>query len=186
MELALAFLMAFAAAGCGRKAAPPGATARYEKAMQELAAARTDEARFYALDAAQREAFTAGKYADAKGYAEEQARLLPKFRANWNYGNAVQDINITLGRLAARDGRYEEAGDYLLKSADSDGSPQMNSFGPNMLLARDLLQADRRAVVLEYFGLCSRFWKKDNGKLEEWSKTVRDHGMPDFGANLDY
>jgi len=31
---------------------------------------------------------------------EELERLAPKYRKDWNYGNAVQDFNLVLGRLA--------------------------------------------------------------------------------------
>ena len=66
------------------------------------------------------------------------------------------------------------------------GSPQMNSFGPNMSLAKDLLEKGERQAVLDYFELCRKFWKMDNGRLNDWSQEVKAGKIPDFGANMVY
>jgi hypothetical protein len=55
-----------------------------------------------------------------------------------------------------------------------------------MTLAKELLKKGERTAVLEYFGLCSDFWKMGNQKLREWSALVKDGITPDFGANLLY
>jgi len=62
----------------------------------------------------------------------------------------------------------------------------MNSFGPNMSLARDLLEQGERDVVLQYFDLCRNFWKMGQDQLDHWTKDVKAGNMPDFGANLVY
>ena len=62
----------------------------------------------------------------------------------------------------------------------------MNSFGPNMSLAKDLLEKGERDTVLQYFELCRKFWTMDYGKLDEWSQEVRAGKIPRFGANLVY
>ena len=62
----------------------------------------------------------------------------------------------------------------------------MDTFGPNMSLARDLLEQGEKGVVLEYFELCRNFWKMHRGRLDAWATTVNDGGMPDFGGNLLY
>ncbi len=159
---------------------------RLDKATNELAAASTDENRFYALDSAAKESFNVGKIDDAKNYATELLALAPKFQGNWNYGNAIQDGNLVLGRIAVRDGRIEEAKKYLLEAGKSPGSPQMNSFGPNVSLAKDLLEKGERDTVLQYFELCRKFWKMDYGKLNQWSDEVKAGNIPNFGANLVY
>src|SRR5207245_278418 len=124
---------------------------------------------FYALNDAAKESFVLGKIEDAQKYAQELMTLLPKFQGNWNYGNAVQDANLVLGRIAVREGRIDDAKQYLLEAGKSPGSPQMNSFGPNMSLAKDLLEKGEPQVVLEYFDLCRNFWKMHRGRLDEWS-----------------
>jgi hypothetical protein len=154
--------------------------------LDKLANAKTPEARFYALDHAAKESFVVGNTNDAAKYAQELMTLLPKFPGNWNYGNAVQDANLVLGRIAVKEGRIGDAKKYLLAAGNSPGSPQMDSFGPNVSLAKDLLEKGERDVVLEYFELCRRFWRMHAGQLDQWSQEVKDGKIPDFGPNLVY
>ena len=67
--------------------------------------ATADEQRFYALNDAAKQSFVLDKVDDAAKYARDLMALIPMFRANWNYGNAIQDANLVLGRIAAREGR---------------------------------------------------------------------------------
>ncbi len=86
-----------------------------------------------------------------------------------------------------REGPIEDAERYLIEAGKSPGSPQMDSFGPNMSLAKDLLEKGERDVVLEYFELCRKFGGKMHGdQLNKWSQQVKDGKIPDFGANLVY
>lgn len=105
---------------------------------------------------------------------------------DWNYGNAIQDSNQVLGRIALSKGDVAEAKKRLLASADSDGSPQLNSFGPNMRLAKELLDKGEKEVVLEYFDLCGKFWTMGAQRLATWSDVVNEGKTPDFGASLNY
>ncbi len=89
---------------------------KLDKATSELATASTDEKRFYALDDAAKQSFETGKIEDAQKYATELLALAPNFQGNWNYGNAIQDGNLVLGRIAVREGRMEEAKKYLLEA----------------------------------------------------------------------
>jgi hypothetical protein len=162
------------------------AQGRLGEATKELAAASTDEKRFYALDDAAKESFNVGKIEDARKYATELLALAPGYQGNWNYGNAIQDGSLVLGRIAVREGRMEDAKQYLLEAGKSPGSPQMDTFGPNMSLAKDLLEKDERDTVLQYFELCRKFWEMESGKLNEWSRAVKTGKIPDFSANLVY
>jgi len=160
---------------------------RYNRTVRELSDPTTPECnRFYALNRAAKDAFNLGKKEEARAYAEEQSQMLERYKGDWNYGNAVQDINMVLGRIAVSEGKLDAAKEYLLKAGDSTGSPQMNSFGPNMSLAKDLLEKGEKQTVLEYFKKCARFWKMDYGKLDAWTKQVESGQTPDFGANLLY
>ena len=71
-----------------------------------------------------------------------------------------------LGRIAVREGHIKEADRYLLAAGKSPGSPQMDSFGPNMSLAKDLLEKGQRNTVLQYFALCHKFWKSESGIIQ--------------------
>lgn len=169
---------------CFAKAAPETPEQRLQRALMELNAAKTPDERFYALNDTAKQSFICGKLGDAQKYAQELLGLLPQFEKNWNYGNAVQDANLVLGRIAVREGRLDDAKRYLLAAGNSPGSPQMNTFGPNMSLAKDLLEKGEKEVVLEYFELCRQFWEMNNGKLDKWSKEAKEGKIPDFGANL--
>jgi hypothetical protein len=149
-------------------------------------AAQTTTERFYALGDAAKESFNAGDVDAARGYAEELMELYPQFRGNWNYGNAIEDAHLVLGRIAVAEGRIDDAKRHLLEAGKSSGSPQMDTFGPNMSLARDLLLHGERDVVLEYFELCRKFWDMGHGKLDQWGRQVEDGDVPDFGANQVY
>jgi hypothetical protein len=171
----------------GLLASPQGwAQQEYQRAMNDLKKAQTEEKRFYALDAAAKDAFDTGQIKAARNYAGELMALIPKYTNDWNYGNAVQDANLVLGRIAVREGKIAEAKKFLAASGKSNGSPQMNSFGPNMSLALDLLKNGERDAVLMHFMRCRKFWKKDFGKLDLWMSEVMAGKTPDFGANLIY
>jgi hypothetical protein len=95
--------------------------------------------------------------------------------------------NMIVGRVALRrDKNVALAKASLLAAGKSSGAPTLNSFGPNMSLAKDLIGAGERDVVLEYFTLCRNFWKMGQQKLDDWTAMVKGGGMPDFGANLVY
>jgi hypothetical protein len=126
-------------------------------------------------------ALEAGEAAKARGYAEE---MLKSDSQGWNAGNLVHHGHLVLGRIALRDGDTKAAQEHLLAAGKTQGSPQLNSFGPNMTLAKELLEKGERQAVLEYFKLCGNFWK--NSDLEAWTQEVQAGKVPDFGANLDY
>ena len=158
----------------------------YQRTTNELHRAKNDEQRFCTLGSAAKSSFALGKIEDARTFSEALMALLPAYTNHWNYGNAVQDANLVLGRIAVREGRIAEAKKFLAASSKSNGSPQMNSFGPNMSLALDLLEKGERDAVLEHFIRCRKFWKLHPEKLDQWTGEVLAGKTPDFGANLLY
>jgi len=159
---------------------------QYDQAMEKLNKAESKLKRFYALGSAAKASFNIGNTNQARWLAEELQNMMGDFTSDWNYGNAVQDANIVLGRIAVTEGRIEDAKTHLLAAGKSPGSPQMNSFGPNMSLANDLLQKGEKAAVLKYFKQCAKFWNKKHSRLKEWTQQVQAGQNPDFGANLYY
>src|SRR5438034_904853 len=69
---------------------------------------------------------------------------------NWNYGNVVDAMNQVLGRAALRQGNRDEARRALLAAGATPGSPQLNSYGPTFVLAREMLGKGEKDVVLQY------------------------------------
>ena len=76
-----------------------------------------------------------------------------------------------------------EAKKCLLESGRTLGSPQLNSFGPTMVLAKELLEQGERDAVLEYLHLCPKFWKSETAesRLDQWSQAIKEGMVPDFG-----
>lgn len=122
-------------------------------------------------------AFGANDFAMAEEYAE---RMLIENPQDWNYGNNIHHANIILGRIALRADDVEEAKKRLIEAGKTPGSPQLDSFGPTMTLAVELLHKGEKDVVLEYFELCTNFWKMGLDRLDKWSVLVRGGRIPNF------
>ena len=175
------------ARGAEQSSVSPAEQERNMKLIQgDLSVATNEVERFYALNRAAKNALQAGNVQEAEALANELARLAPKYTNDWNYGNAIQDANQVLGRIALSKGDVAEAQKRLLASAESKGSPQMNSFGPNMQLAKALLEKGEKDVVLDYFQRCGKFWKMGEDRLTAWTASVKKGEIPEFGPNLKY
>lgn len=143
--------------------------------------------RFHALPPLAKAAFNAGEMEKAENYARELLADAPDYQKDWNYGNAIFFGNMVLGQVALRrDHNVALAKKYLAASGQTPGSPTLNSFGPNMSLAKDLLTAGERDAVIEFFAACRKFWTMDLGELDQWTAAVKSGGIPDFGPNLLY
>jgi hypothetical protein len=152
----------------------------YERAAK---VARAEE-RYYQLGNLAKAAYDAAEYDKAKTYADELLKGADRGFPVGVDGDAIHHGNIILGRIALRAGKKEEAKKYLLAAGKTPGSPPLDSFGPNMILAKELLEKGERETVLEYFALCSKFWHRE--ELDTWSNEVKAGKVPDFGANLVY
>jgi len=136
-------------------------------------------------DAAQA-AFEAGEYERAATYSKEVLSLAEQPEYADNNADAIHYGNIVLGRIALRQGDVRAASAYLLKAAEIKGNPHLDTFGPNMMLAKELLEKGERKSVLQYFDLCGKFWADDDKKLDQWRSAVTSGSDPDFAANLRY
>lgn len=103
-----------------------------------------------------------------------------------NAGNALHDGYMVRGLVTLRNGNVQGAARDLIEAGKTSGSPQLNSFGPNMTLASGLLEKGERDAVVEYLTLCRKFWTMGSSKLDTWIATIRSGGKPDFGPNLVY
>ncbi len=139
----------------------------------------------YLLTELAKTALRANRFEKATEYSNA-ALAVAEDSSDWNSGNRIHHGNVVLGRIALAEGDIEEAKRRLIAAGETTGSPQLDSFGPNMTLASELLQRGEKEVVLEYFRLCSRFWERGKGRLEEWSVLVEGGLVPEFGTNLRY
>ena len=104
--------------------------------------------------------------------------------SDWNTDNAWHKAHTILGLLAIRERDLQRARVHLLMSAQKGKSPQLRILGPNMRLAKALLEAGEWGVVEEFLELCSEFW--DGDELDWWTDQVEDREMPFFEFNLWY
>jgi hypothetical protein len=133
-------------------------------------------------------AFESGHFEAAQSLAKtylEQAEQSPK---NWDYGHALHHANLMLGQIALQKGDLQSAKSYLLQAGRTPGSPPLNTFGPNMALAKLLLEKGEQQVVIEYLNLCKQFWYRIFAwnKIRKWKKQINLGLIPDFRANLVY
>ncbi|HSY26812.1 MAG TPA: tetratricopeptide repeat protein [Burkholderiaceae bacterium] len=160
------------------------------QALAEFEAAESlDKAgvnQYYRLSTLAKAAYAAGNMDKAARYANQLLAAAPSYPRDWNYGNAIHHGNNILGRIALKNGDAELARAYLLKAGQTPGSPSLNSFGPNMSLARELIVAGDTETALQYFELCRKFWKMGGQQLDGWEVAVRNGKTPEFGANLNY
>ena len=73
-------------------------------------------------------------------------------------GNIVYGMNQVRGRVALRQGRLGEAVEFLHRAAGTTGSPQLATFGPHMVLARELLEAGEIDAVRQFLTSIRTFW----------------------------
>ncbi len=137
-------------------------------------------------------AMAAGDSELAAKYASE---LLAKNTdtSSWNYGNVVYEGNQILGLAALKKGDVAAAKQYLIAAGKTQGSPQLDSFGPEMLLAQALLEKGETASVLEFLDLVAKFWatpkpgdeessvalhRQHAERIESWKAEIRSGKRP--------
>lgn len=153
------------------------------------ALASSDEQRSVYLAQLSRAAYLAGENDRAAAAAQELLGMAATLdESHWNRGNAVHRGHTILGLVALDAGAVGLAKNELAASAAVAGSPQLNSFGPNMSLARRLLLAGEDDAVLDYFDRCLTFWKSPRAreKIARWTADIAAGELPDFGPHLVY
>ena len=123
--------------------------------------------RFMRIDQLATEAYGRSQWPEAEALASEGLGLAERYASNWNYGNVIHNSHQILGLLHLRAGEREEAVKSLLAAGRSPGSPQLNSFGPRMVLAAELLRRGEREPVLQYLDMVALFWTKKSAPYPE-------------------
>ncbi len=165
-----------------------GAAAKYSKhacarkaySLIEAALKVPQKERFYRLSYVAKAAYYAKEYEVARSYAVELINDASNYSDNWNYGNAIFDGNIVLGRVALQTGDVTSAISHLLEAGKTPGSPQLNSFGPNFLLAKDLYKLGEFDAVRSYLDFCGNFWEMGQEVLKKWREDIDAGRVPDF------
>jgi hypothetical protein len=155
-------------------AAAAKALAHYEAALRLT----NDDQRYYGLSDVADAAYHAGQAARAREAADELLRRAAERPRDWNFGNAIHDGHRILGHLELDAGHVDAAKRHLLDAGATPGSPQLDSFGPELTLAQALLDRGERDVVIEYLKLTSKFWKTRGAAVDRWIAEITAGGSP--------
>ena len=134
--------------------------------------------RFYSLNHKITEAYKVNDFGKVKEFAKENLELAAVYRCNWNFGNTIHDTNRVLGLVSLKGGDIDAAADYLLKAGKSTGSPQLDTFGPELDLANELLQLGKVDAVKSYLKDIKSFWEMNNGQVDTWLAEIEKGGKP--------
>lgn len=147
--------------------------------------------RFYNIAREIHKAYKGENLNKAEALALEYLELAKRFAHDWNYGNAIHTSHQALGLIHLRRGDTEKAKEHLIAAGKTPGSPQLNSYGPNMLLARKLVLRGEKKVVIEYLDLVAKFWatnkstefqylaRENKTLIKQWRSEVRKGRVPD-------
>ena len=164
----------------------PCAEANYAGKKPSSNALPPELQRFYDIDNFMDGAYKAGKLANAKAMADEYLALAAKYPCDWNYGNAIHDANAMLGLISLKAGNADAAADYLLKAGKTRGSPQLDSFGPELDLANALLKNGNVDAVKAYLNEIKSFWTMDNGNVDRWLAAIDKGERPELSRSAVY
>lgn len=148
------------------------------------AVARGERRRFYNLGDTAQAAVLAHKYDKATRYADELLAMAPRYKEDWNYGNAIHTGHSVRGLVALAKGDVNAARQHLRLAGKTPGSPQLDTFGPDFMLAREMLRRGERESVLEYLDLVAKFWAQESERsearrraagLEERTRSYDEH-----------
>ncbi|MDZ4837172.1 MAG: hypothetical protein SGJ27_25585 [Candidatus Melainabacteria bacterium] len=158
------------------------AAAAFAEREHAYSLAKTEAIALYTLTDLPQCAINCGELEKAKLYADRLLDLIDQHLANRNYSNSVYEAHTALGRIALREGNVELAKEHLLKSVAIPGSPQLNSFGPDMALAQELLNAGEKEIIFEFFFRVGIFWKSDC--IAAWANKIRNGITPDLSQKF--
>ena len=166
------------------------ASARYEQLEKSTSGMSADDpANSAPLLALARASLDAGDLDRAQTLAKSLLALVPKVKADPRFSGSVDGLvhhsHLILGRVALRKGDIDAAKANLLDASRVGGGGTLSSFGPNMTLAKELLEKGETETVLQYFELCRKFWTFSN-RMDPWIEAIRKGQIPNFGANLNY
>jgi hypothetical protein len=147
---------------------------------------KCDEHDLYNLTHIARVAFKAGEMDKASTYANQILAMVAGHEPDGWYGQGTHKAHTVLGRIALRKGDVDSAGRHLLAAGDIKGGITLDSFGPSMVLAKELLEVGKQNVVMVYLAQCKKFWPRGEKQLSEWINDIRRGDTPRFGPNLNY
>jgi hypothetical protein len=135
-------------------------------------------------------------YAAADAYREGRLDDLDFLLNQWSenaieghpvmYGDTVFMRHTYNGLIALDKGDVELAKRELLMSGKSPKSAMFGSVGPNMALAKRLLEAGEKETVFRFFDYCKNFWLLPVRLyfVTKWKRAINSGQTPDFRFHL--
>ena len=113
-------------------------------------------------------------------------RTNPLLSLSLRFGSNLSTmLTKVLGRILLREGDIAGAKQELAGSAGTTGTPVERSFGPNMLLARELQEAGEREAVLAFLEKVRVFWSPGAARIDAWEAAIRNKQIPDFDTPIN-
>ena len=117
-------------------------------------------------------AWSKGSLDDAAAKARELLGLAARNPKDQNYGDAVFEANIMLGKAALRHGDKRASARYLLAAAETPGSERLRRGGIQMNLPRALVDWGERDAVAQFLERMAP--KTDRAKdFQDWAAQIR-------------
>lgn len=113
-------------------------------------------------------------------YLIERHESQPK---NELYIFGLHDSHITIGRLFLRDGNLEKAKEALTQSLRVPTTPALQTLGPRMTLAADLLAQKEKQAVMNYLDQAEKIWTQNDTakkKISIWRQEIAAGKIPLF------
>ena len=150
----------------------------YQRALELT---KTIEARISVLGELAPMAYTAEKFEDAQKYGDLLLSMAKQYPKEGKLYAALPIGHTVLGQIELKKGHIAQAKAHLLASANADATTFPELF-PKMTLARDLLKANERQVVLEFLKKCRQFDKSP--ELDDWISEIERGLTPHFEKNI--
>jgi hypothetical protein len=158
--------------------ADPEASQKALAVLEEMSTPTNDAEKGYHLQKLAKAAIGAHELAKARLYGTQLVERARGGEFGPESGNALHHGNLILGRLAFKAGDVEEAKRFLLESAKVPGTPQLESFGPDLALAKELLAEGQQETVIQFLILCGNFWQSPQHELDQWIYAIRQGKNP--------
>lgn len=113
----------------------------------------------------------------ARAMAERLLAQLEAVGSTECHAQVVHWSNICLGMDSLERNDEEMAELFLQSAGETVGSSTLRSFGPDLVLARRLLERGRIAGVRAYLLKCRNFWESGRMQVDQWVADI-DGGVP--------
>jgi hypothetical protein len=145
---------------------------------QAVDPADPDLKQFHQLRRELRRTFLDGDFQRAKALATQYLALAGKYPCDAGYGDAIYSANLYLGRMSVKGGDVTAAGNYLLAAGKTPGSRALDSVGPDLTLANELLGAGHADTVTKFLQEVRTFWKPGQKQLDSWTAQIKAGKRP--------